>query len=102
MLGSLILALLVVAVGERAADAVERRQHELVLRKLPLEDAHGYYERLRRRAWRLRALRAVSLCALLVLGYTYRRYLVNESRRAGPQGAGEIRGGGPTEGERVG
>jgi hypothetical protein len=84
MFGSLIVALLVIAVGERATDAVERRQHELVLRKLPLEDAHDYYQRLRRRDRRMRVLRAFCLGALLVLGYVYRRHLVNESRRVQP------------------
>jgi len=84
MLGSLIIALLVVALGERAADAVERRQHELVLRKLPIAEAHDHYEHLRRRAWRMRVLRAISLVALLVLGYVYRRHLVDEARRAVP------------------
>ena len=75
MSATLVIVLLLLVVGERAGDTLERRQHEVVLGKLPLREAHAHYERLRRRS-RKRALpelrlgRVVRLlkCALRLSG----------------------------------
>jgi hypothetical protein len=72
MLATLALVLLVLIVGERAGDVLERRQQELVLRKLPLPEAHAYYDRLRQRSRRIRILRGLMLASLLALAYVYR------------------------------
>jgi hypothetical protein len=72
MSATLIIVVLVLVVGERAGDALERRQQEIVLGKLPLPEAHAYYERLRQRSRRVRILRALTLAALLTLAYVYR------------------------------
>jgi len=75
MVATLILMLLILAVGTRAGDALEVRQQEIVLAKLPVPEAHAYYQRLRRRAWRTRALRAVAVLSLITLTYVARRML---------------------------
>jgi len=54
-------------------DTLKVRQQELVLKKLPLPEAHAYYELLRKRARQTRILRAIALVSLLALGYAYRR-----------------------------
>jgi len=82
MFGSLLIALVVFVLGERASDALEVRQQEVVLQKLPADAANAYYGRLRRRARKIGVLRAVIVASLMVLGYAYRRELVSE--RHGP------------------
>ena len=76
MLGTLIAIVLVLAVGTRASDQLRVRQQEVVLAKLPVADAHDYYQMLRGRARRVRLLRAIALVALLVMVYAYRRQLM--------------------------
>jgi hypothetical protein len=51
MIGTLLVVLLILAVGTRAGDAVEVRQQEIVLAKLSIPEAQAYYQRLRRRAY---------------------------------------------------
>ena len=63
--------------------ALEVRQQEIVLAKLPVPEAHAYYQTLRRRAWRTRALRLVAVLALITLAYVARRRML--------PGAGEVR-----------
>jgi len=75
MSATLIIVLLLLIVGERAGDTLERRQHEVVLGKLPLPEAHAHYERLRRRSRRIRILRALTLASLLAMAYVYRHTL---------------------------
>ncbi len=75
MVATLILMLLILAVGTRAGDTLEVRQQEIVLAKLSIPEAHDYYQRLRRRAWRTRALRAVAVLSLITLVYVARRML---------------------------
>jgi hypothetical protein len=86
MVGTLIVVLLILALGTRAGDALEVRQQEIVLRKLPVAEAHAYYQQLRRRAWRTRALRAVAVLALITITYVARRMLVTRPvRRPGSE-----------------
>jgi hypothetical protein len=66
---------LVVVVGARARDGVRLRQQELVLAKLPREDALAYYDVLRRRVRNARILRALTVAAVLVLIYAWRHGL---------------------------
>jgi hypothetical protein len=75
MIGTLLVVLLILAVGTRAGDAVEVRQQEIVLAKLSIPEAQAYYQRLRRRAWRARALRGLAVLSLIALVYTARRLL---------------------------
>jgi hypothetical protein len=75
MIATLIIVLLILALGTRAGDALEVRQQEIVLAKLSIPAAHDYYQRLRRRAWRARVLRGVAVLALITLAYAARRLL---------------------------
>jgi hypothetical protein len=73
MLTSILLVILILALGTHLADGVRVRQEELILRKLTVEEAHGYYELLRRRARRVRLLRAVTVGSLLLALLAARR-----------------------------
>lgn len=67
MIGTALVALLVLAVGTRATDAVRLRQQEVILAKLPTAEAAEFYGVLRQRAWKVRILRAVALLAVIVI-----------------------------------
>jgi len=75
MLSSILIAVVIMAVGARVADAVRLRQEEAILHKLSVQDAHGYYQILRRRARRVRILRAVTLASLAFALFAARRRL---------------------------
>jgi hypothetical protein len=69
VIGTILIAVAIIAVGTRAADAVRLRQQETILAKLPTAEAVAYYRILRRRAWTVRILRAVALLSLVVILY---------------------------------
>ncbi len=80
------MMVLVLAVGTRAADALRLRQEEIILGKLSVADAHDYYEELRRRARRVRIMRAVTLASLILALLAARRRMIDPpstSRTAG-------------------
>ncbi len=83
MSATLIIVVMVLVLGERASDALERKQQEIVLRKLPVPEAHAFYQRLRQRSRRVRLLRALTLAALFTLVYVY-RHTANNRGRATP------------------
>lgn len=58
---------LVLAIGTRATDGVRLRQQEAILAKLPTAEAVAFYKILRRRVWKVRALRAIALLSLLAI-----------------------------------
>lgn len=82
MIGTVLVAVLVLAVGTRATDAVRLRQQELILAKLPTPEAAAFYGLLRRRAWKTRILRAVALVAVIVILHARNR---DRSQRQPPQ-----------------
>lgn len=88
MIGTLIVVLLILALGTRASDVLEVRQQEIVLGKLSVPEAHDYYQRLRRRAWRARVLRSVAVLALITLAYAGRRLLPVDAHSAPSPGGG--------------
>jgi hypothetical protein len=76
MLTAVLLMVLVLAAGAHLSDGVRLKQEEAILHKLPVDEAHAYYEVLRRRARRVRLLRAVALTSLaLVILAARRRFL---------------------------
>ena len=91
MSATLVIVLVLLVVGERAGDMLERRQHEVVLGKLPLPEAHAHYERLRRRSRRIRILRALTVASLLVMAYVY-RHTVHRTPTAPPNAAPAVNG----------
>lgn len=66
MVTTLLLMAMVFAVGTRAADSLRVRQEEVILRKLTIPQAADYYELLRKRARRVRLLRAITFAALVL------------------------------------
>jgi hypothetical protein len=70
LIGTILMAVLVIAVGTRATDAVRLRQQETILAKLATPAAADFYGILRRRAWKVRILRAVALLSLIVILYS--------------------------------
>ena len=81
------MAVLVVAVGVRATDAVRLRQQEIILAKLSTPEAAAFYRLLRRRAWKTRILRAVALLSLVVILRARNRGAAHHRNPEGP-GAG--------------
>lgn len=75
MTGGLIAVLVIVAVGTRALDDLRRQEAESILHRLPIPQAHAYYEALRRRMRRLMLMRALSLVSLLLILLTIRQHL---------------------------
>ena len=73
MLTSVLLMVLVMAAGAHVSDGLRLKQEEAILHKLPVDEAQAYYEVLRRRARRVRLLRAVALAALLLVILAARR-----------------------------
>lgn len=92
MIGTVLIAVLVIAVGARATDAVRLRQQEIILGKLPTPEAAAFYRVLQRRAWKVRILRAVALASLVALLYS--RNQARSRRAVAPDfnGAAEVGG----------
>jgi hypothetical protein len=77
MVATVLLMVIVLAVGTQASDAVRVKQEEIILRKLPVPDAAAYYEVLKKRVRRVRLLRAVTLAGLVLsLLAARRRFLI--------------------------
>lgn len=72
MIGTVVTALLLLAVGTRAGDRLIVRQQEIVLSKLPVAEASAYYDLLSRRVRRVRILRVIVVLSLFGLLYAYR------------------------------
>ena len=73
MLTAVLLVVLILGLGAHLSDGVRLKQEEAILRKLPVDEAHGYYEILRRRARRVRLLRAITLASLVLALLAARR-----------------------------
>jgi len=81
VLSTILVVLLVVAVGTRAADNVRVQQQEAILRNLPESEARAYYAILRRRVRRVTVLRVVALLSLIALFYCYKyRFAAGSAR----------------------
>jgi hypothetical protein len=74
-MSALLVIALVVLLGARGRDGLRLRQQEVVLAKLPREEARAYYDVLRRRVRNARILRAITLASSLVLIYAWRHGL---------------------------
>ncbi|MES1205376.1 MAG: hypothetical protein ABUS79_05515 [Pseudomonadota bacterium] len=73
MIGTIAIAIAILAIGARAGDGLRLRQQEAILRKLAPPAAAAFYRVLRRRAWRTRILRAVSVISLVAILYARNR-----------------------------
>jgi len=72
MLGTILVVVLIIAVGSKTADNLRVRQQEVILAKLPQPDAVAYYDLLRRRVRTVGFLRAVTLVSLAVIFYAWK------------------------------
>jgi hypothetical protein len=86
MLTAVMLVVLVLALGTHLSDGVRLKQEEAILRKLPVGEAHAYYETLRRRARRVKLLRAVALGSLALTLLAARRRFFPAPRPPGSAG----------------
>jgi hypothetical protein len=84
MLTALVLVAVILVVGTRLNDALRLRQEEVILKKLPLPEAHAYYEVLKRRARKVKLLRAVTLGSLVVVVFVLRRFLSRDQPQSKP------------------
>jgi hypothetical protein len=73
MVGIVLVVVLVVAVGTRVTDGVRLQQQQTILAKLPRAEAVEFYKILRRRMWKVHALRAITLLSLFAILYTRNR-----------------------------
>jgi hypothetical protein len=87
MVSTVLLMVVILAVATRATDAIRLREEEEILRKLPLSEAHDYYELLRRRARRVRVMRAVTLGSLVLVLLAGRRHFFGRRLPMVPAGA---------------
>lgn len=75
MLSAILLAFAIVVIGQGLPDRVRLTQERVILEKLPVAEAAAYYELLRRRVMRVRALRLVFVLSLLTVLWVYRNRL---------------------------
>jgi hypothetical protein len=83
VIGTILIAVLVISVGTRATDAIRLRQQETILAKLPTADAVAYFRILRRRAWTVRILRVIAVVSLLTILYARNRSWQRDHLRSG-------------------
>jgi hypothetical protein len=88
VLSTILVMLVIIAVGTRASDNVEVRQQEVILANLPEKEALAYYDILRRRLRRVMILRAVAVLALVTLVYAYKHRLARA--QDGPAAPGRL------------
>ena len=87
MISTVLIVILVLVVGAHMADTIRVKQEEAILRRLPLEQAHDYYELLRRRVRRVRVLRAITLVSLVLVMVAARRRFFPPPPTAAPPSA---------------
>jgi hypothetical protein len=73
VLTTALLVILILGLGTHLSDNVRVRQEEVILHKLSVPEAHAYYELLKKRAFRVRVLRAVTLVSLALTLMAARR-----------------------------
>jgi hypothetical protein len=73
VLTTALLIILILGLGTHLSDGVRVRQEEAILHKLPVAEAHAYYELLKKRARRVRLLRAITLASLALALMAARR-----------------------------
>jgi hypothetical protein len=83
VLSTILVIIVVLAVGARSSDAVAVRQQEIILRNLPEKEAVAYYQIIRKRFRKVAVLRVIAICSLAVLFYSY-KYRLGATRTVAP------------------
>lgn len=76
MFGSVLIVVLVLALGHELSERLRVKQEELILRKLPQHEAIAYYDVLKRRVFKVRLLRGAVLVALVVAAMAIKRIVL--------------------------
>jgi hypothetical protein len=76
MFGSVLIVVLVLALGNELTERLRVKQEELILQKLPQNEAIAYYELLKRRVMKVRLLRGAVLVALVVIAMAVKRIVL--------------------------
>ena len=76
MFGSVLIVVLVLALGHEVSERLRVKQEELILRSLPQHEAVAYYEVLKRRVFKVRLLRGAVLVALVVAAMAVKRIVL--------------------------
>jgi len=76
MLRGIIVAALILVVGNQLSERVRIKQEELILQNLPESEAVSYYEHLRRRVRRTRILRGIVLVSFMVTAMAVKRIIL--------------------------
>lgn len=75
MFGTMVAIAAILALGTRLRDGVRLEAERSLLERLPLPEAHAYYQVLKRRVWRVKILRALVMIALVLVLFAIRRRL---------------------------
>jgi hypothetical protein len=79
MLRGIIVAALILVVGNQLSERVRLKQEELILNNLPEQQAVAYYDHLRKRVRRTRILRAIVLASFMVTAMAVKRIILMRS-----------------------
>ena len=73
MFGTILAIAAIVVLGTRLRDGVRLEAERIILERLPLPEAHAYYQVLKRRVWRVKTLRALVMVALVLVLFAVRQ-----------------------------
>jgi hypothetical protein len=76
MFGSVLMVVLVLALGNELTERLRVKQEELILKKLPQNEAIAYYDVLKRRVMKVRILRGAVLVSLVVIAMAIKRIVL--------------------------
>ena len=76
MFGSVLIVVLVLALGHEVTERLRVKQEELILHKLPQNEAAAYYDLLKLRVRKVRMLRGAVLVALVVIAMAIKRIVL--------------------------
>lgn len=79
MVRGLLVAALIIFVGNEWSERVRIKQEESILHRLPESEAVAYYEALKKRVRRTRLLRGCVLVALVLIVFSLKNILLKET-----------------------
>lgn len=79
MFGSVLIVVLVLALGNELTERLRVKQEERILQNLPEHEAVAYYQVLTKRVRKVRLLRGAVLVALVVAAMAIKRILLSRA-----------------------